>query len=87
MAMPPGPPPGGPPEGSAPPQMPVDQAQALIAKLGIPKEALPMLAQAMDSLEAAGVIPADGDEGGPAPKSDPIGDAINAATAQHGMPQ
>ena len=50
----------------------------LIAKLGIPKEALPMLAEAMDTLEQAGVIPSDGDEGGGSAQSYPCGQQMEA---------
>lgn len=79
MAMPPPPAPEQPDETGG---MGVEQAMALIQQLGIPPEALPQLMKALETLEAAGAIPSDGDEA-PAPQKS-LDDHIRSAMGTQG---
>lgn len=74
---------GPPPDNDQGPQMDPQEAMMVIQKLGIPKEALPILAQALDALEDAGVVPGAAEA---PPKKQTIDDAYGAALKQHGMP-
>jgi hypothetical protein len=67
------------------PGMDPQEAIAIIQKLGIPKEALPILAKAIDALQDAGVIP-DADAEQAPPQRPSIDDAFQAAVAKHGLP-
>lgn len=85
MAMNPGPP-MMPPQGAgdaddAKPDMPVEQAQQILAKFNIGPKDLPLVAQAADvMMDAQG-----GSESAPPDRSQ-LDQAIDAATAQHASP-
>lgn len=61
--------------------MPPEQAMQLVEDLGIPPDILPQLYAALEALEAAGMLPGNEQEA-PAPKGNPLDNAINEAKAQ-----
>ncbi len=66
-------------EGMEAPGMPPEAAMQMIEELGIPPDILPQLYAALEALEAACMMP--GSEP-PAPKGNPLDNAINDAKAQ-----